>query len=85
MQREVLRDTFASMAAIGRDADGNLLHSSVEAVMDDIAPPPVARSAEESNAAYTTKRRAHDFKWWCTAEARIRYAKADAMLEARCL
>lgn len=72
VNREALRDTFASMAAIGRDEKGNLLESSVTAVMGAARPP--------QDAA------AHDaFQWWCMAEARIRYAKAEAMLEARCL
>lgn len=78
VQREVLRDTFASMAAIGRDADGNLVTSSVIAVMGAVAPPPIP--SHDSDPAATAAER---FKWWCTAEARIRYAKAEAMLEAR--
>jgi hypothetical protein len=70
--REALRDTFASMAAIGRDSDGNLLTASVVAVMG--AP----RPADDLS-------KADAFMWWCQAEARIRYAKAEAMLAARCL
>lgn len=72
ISREALRDTFASMAAIGRDSEGNLLTSSVVAVMG--AP----RPADDLS-------KADAFMWWCKAEARIRYAKAEAMLEARCL
>ena len=79
IEREVLRDTFASMAAIGHDGDGNLITSSVIAVMGR-AGPPVDVGTDSSPAATADR-----FKWWCTAEARIRYAKADAMLEARCL
>lgn len=65
-----LRDHFASTAAIARDGNGNLPEDSVLAVMGRTDPPVAASAAER-------------LEWWCTAEARIRYAKSDAMCKAR--
>jgi hypothetical protein len=73
IERTALRDTFAAMAAIGRDSEGNLLKDSVIAVMGQAIPPLECETVQDR------------LKWWATAEARIRYAKADAMMEARLL
>lgn len=83
MSREALRDTFASMAAIGRDERGNLLPASVKAVMGCATPEedPQFKNCDLAEGVGPAKA----FGWWCLAEARIRYAKAEAMLEARCL
>lgn len=79
--REVLRDTFASMAPIGRDERGNLLPASVKAVMGYDKPyeDPQFNNCDLTEGPGPAK----VFAWWCQAEARIRYAKAEAMLEAR--
>lgn len=70
----MMRDHMAAMMVAARDGDGNLLPASVEAVMGAKNPP------EGYNTPEGRKER---FEWWCTAEARIRYAKADAMMVAR--
>lgn len=77
--RTVLLDTFASMVDLWRDGNGNLMPSSVLAVMGTVSPP--VNEGEDSSP----KANADRFQWWCLAEARIRYAKASAMMEARCL
>lgn len=69
-QDAALRDHFAATAAIARGPDGNLLRDSVVAVMGADSPPIAANAVER-------------MKWWCLAEARIRYSKADAMFSAR--
>ncbi len=67
-----LLDHFASTAAVGRDADGNIQARSAAAVMGGDPPDWDANPAAA-------------MQWWCDAEARIRYAKADAMMRARIL
>lgn len=76
-ERQVLLDTFASMVDLWRDGNGNLMPSSVFAVMGELAPP------NQPDGSRPTQ--AQSFAWWCLAEARMRYAKASAMMEARCL
>jgi|GEM_PF-3247540 len=67
-----LLDHFASTAAIGRDSAGNISTNSAKAVMGEDPPDWDANPAAA-------------MQWWCDAEARIRYVKADAMMKARIL
>lgn len=67
-----LLDHFASTAAIGRDASGNISTLSAKAVMGEDPPDWEAAPAVA-------------MQWWCDAEARIRYVKAEAMIKARLL
>lgn len=71
-QDAALRDHFATTAAIGRDAAGNILTASAKVVMGEDPPD---WSANPSTA----------MQWWCDAEARIRYLKAESMMRARIL
>lgn len=79
-QDQTLRDHFACTAAIGRNADGAISDDSAAAVMGCL-PYDVPRYGSES----TPEGRAKVFEWWCEAEARIRYAKAEGMMKARIL
>lgn len=81
--RTALLDTFASMVDVARDRDGELLYHSVTAVMG--YPIPAADPQFKGCDLEEGPGRAKAFEWWCLAEARIRYAKASAMMEARCL
>lgn len=65
-----LLDHFASTAAIGRDAEGNIQTRSATAVMGEDPP---SWDAHPGLA----------MQWWCDAEARIRYLKAESMMKAR--
>lgn len=80
IEREItnaaLRDHFATTASIGRNSEGILLTKEVCAVMGRVEPP----VSEEPDPH---RRRLMALQWWCNAEARIRYMKADAMMEAR--
>lgn len=67
-----LLDHFATTAAIGRDSDGNISTLSAKAVMGQDPPD----WKENSGVA---------MQWWCDAEARIRYVKAESMMKARIL
>lgn len=67
-----LRDHFATTAAIGRDTGGNMLPASAAVVMGE--EPPV-----------WTENPSKAMQWWCDAEARIRYLKAESMMKARIL
>ncbi|MDN6885298.1 hypothetical protein QMO14_16960 [Variovorax sp. CAN2819] len=67
-----LRDHFATTAAIGRDANGNISTASAKAVMFEDPP--------DWEAGPTAA-----MQWWCDAEARIRYVKAESMMKARIL
>ncbi|NDZ11499.1 hypothetical protein C7T35_01360 [Variovorax sp. WS11] len=69
-QDAALRDHFATTAAIGRDAEGNIQARSAVAVMGE--QPPTWEGNDLKAMA-----------WWCDAEARIRYLKAESMMKAR--
>lgn len=80
-----LRDHFASTAAIGRDADGNIQTRSAVVVMGE-EPPPFGDTEIVGNAAAREVEHQKSVKamqWWCDAEARIRYLKAESMMRAR--
>lgn len=74
VEAENLLDHFACTAAIGRDVHGNIADSAARAVMGE-HPPRWDDLAPSKNVAV--------LQWWATAEARIRYVKAQAMVEAR--
>ena len=69
-QDAALRDHFATTAAIGRDMNGNILTASAAVVMGEEPP------HWDTNPAKA-------MQWWCDAEARIRYLKAESMMKAR--
>lgn len=67
-----LLDHFATTAAIGRDTTGNISTLSAKAVMGEDPPDWEAHPGVA-------------MQWWCDAEARIRYVKAESMMKARIL
>lgn len=67
-----LLDHFATTAAIGRDSTGNISTLSAATVMGE-DPPDWPTNPGKA------------MQWWCDAEARIRYLKAESMMKARIL
>lgn len=64
-----LLDTFASMAQVPSSFEGVMPEALAKVVMGEDPPP-----AAEALARFT---------WFCQAEGRVRYIKANAMMEAR--
>ena len=66
-----VRDWFAAQADIPRDAQYNTIDLAVATAIMGSAPPPFNEGAQTWAG------------WMIEAEARIRYAKADAMMKVR--
>lgn len=76
-QGTMLKDHFASTAVIAVVSDGTIPIGTAMTVMG--GKPPAHASADD------VPNQVKILNWWHTAEARVRYLKAEAMMAARIL